>query len=137
MRDIFKRVIISALIVAMMLPIGSAVAISEDDEIADDTEQTSDVDVIEDEDEDEEEEEVDIDVPFLTENQALAQMQKVTENDKLALYFDDVEGHFALVVKENGFIWWSEPINPDYAKNTKNAQINDLKSSYFVRDTSG
>ncbi len=135
MRDIFKRVIISALIVAMMLPIGSAVAISEDDEIADDTEQSSDVDAIE--DDEEEEEERDIDVPFLTEDQALAKMTKVTENDKLAFYFDDVEGHFALVVKENGFIWWSEPINPDYAKNTKNAQINDLKSSYFVRDTSG
>lgn len=135
MRDIFKRIIVSALIVAMMLPIGSAVAISENDEVADDTEQTSDVDVVE--DDEEEEEEIEIDVPFLTESQALAQMEKVTENDKLALYFDDEEGHFALVVKENGFIWWSEPINPDYAKNTKNAQINDLKSSYFVRDTSG
>lgn len=126
MRKKMKKFVIVALVLAMMMPFGSAavntkeqidmVAGSNVTEASDESETSSDVAVI-------------------TEEEALSKMELLCESDKLALYFDEAEAHMALKVKETGYIWWSEPFNADAAENTKPAQIKELKSSLIISDT--
>lgn len=67
------------------------------------------------------------DEPLVTEEQAMAEMELAVENDKMALYYNKKEVTFALVDKNTGKIWWSNPINAD-ASAGKSAQKQELKS---------
>ncbi|MBQ2823067.1 MAG: hypothetical protein IJF18_00635 [Oscillospiraceae bacterium] len=74
-----------------------------------------------------EEEARDEDVVIRTEDECMAMMELITENDKLALYLNDDEDTIALVDKNTGKIWWQNPINAD-ASTGKKAQIQELKA---------
>ena len=71
--------------------------------------------------------EMDDDEPLLTDEQVMAEMKLAAENDKLALYYNDKDIRIALVDKNTGEIWWSNPINAD-ASAGKAAQKQELKS---------
>lgn len=71
--------------------------------------------------------EMDDDEPLITDEQAMAEMKLAAENDKLALYYNDKDIRIALVDKNTGEIWWSNPINAD-ASAGKAAQKQELKS---------
>ncbi len=75
----------------------------------------------------EEEKDKDKEVVIRTEDECMALMELVTENDKLALYLNDDEDTIALVDKNTGEIWWQNPINAD-ASEGKKAQIQELKA---------
>lgn len=70
---------------------------------------------------------MDEDEPLITDEQAMAEMKLAVENDKLALWYNDKETTLALVDKNTGKIWWSNPINAD-ASAGKAAQKQELKS---------
>ena len=124
-----KKFAVIALVLAMMMPFGSAVVNAENTD-ADEASVSDSADGAA------AEETSDDSAKPVTEDEAMAKMKLLCENDKLALYFDETETHLALKVKENGYIWWSEPFNADAAVNTKPAQIKDLKSSLIISDSS-
>lgn len=70
---------------------------------------------------------MDEDEPLKTDEEVMAEMKLAVENDKLALYYNDEEVTIALVDKNTGKIWWSNPINAD-ASAGKPAQKQELKS---------
>ncbi|MBP1572336.1 MAG: hypothetical protein J6A55_00860 [Oscillospiraceae bacterium] len=134
----WKKMLVFALVLTMLAPSSSILASSTDEDVdavtidntADSGEQTDG--------EDEEEEDDDELPPKMTDQEALGFCKVVAENDNFTLYYDDgereeveeepVEGdeedskskkkkkevnppRFALLVKETGKIWWSNPIN--------------------------
>lgn len=70
----------------------------------------------------------DPEVELVTDEQAMAEMELASENDKLALYYRKSDASIALVDKNTGEIWWSTPINIE-ASAGKAAQKTKLKSS--------
>lgn len=134
MRDILKKLIVSALIVAMVLPVGSAIVSAENTENTDTQTQTDSST------------EESTDEPAvtggsgeisasITEAEALAAMKKVAESEKLELYFNETTINFAVKVKSTGYVWWSEPFNADASltqvqKNTK--QMKEIKSALSI-----
>ena len=77
--------------------------------------------------EEEEEEAADPDAVPRTEDEAMALMELVAENDNMALYLNEDEAAIALEDKNTGEIWWSNPINADTSIG-KRAQIQELKA---------
>lgn len=71
--------------------------------------------------------EMEEDEPLLTDEQVMQEMKLAAENEKLALYYNDKDIRIALVDKNTGEIWWSNPINAD-ASAGKAAQKQELKS---------
>ncbi len=122
MQKRFKKLIACLCCAAMMIPM-CAVPASSDSEApaeeaaADDSEAISEDDYAMEEDE-----------PLITDEQAMAEMKLAVENDKMALYYNDKEVTIALVDKNTGKIWWSNPINAD-ASAGKAAQKQELKSA--------
>ena len=103
---------------AMMMPLFAFQASSEDEEdaVTEESEAISEDDYAMDEDE-----------PLRTDEEAMADMTLAVENDRLALYYNSEEVVTALVDKNTGKIWWSNPINAD-ASAGKAAQKQELKS---------
>lgn len=66
-----------------------------------------------------------------TDEEALAAAELVAENDKLAFYVNKSEVTLALVDKNTGEIWWSNPINAD-GSSGKKAQIQELKAGMVL-----
>lgn len=66
-----------------------------------------------------------------TDEEALAAAELVAENSKLALYVNKSEVTLALVDKNTGEIWWSNPINADGSAGKK-AQIQELKAGMVL-----
>ena len=54
---------------------------------------------------------------FVTEEEALAKMSLMAENDSLQLYFNEDDYVFAIKNKANGYTWWSAPYNNDPEQN--------------------
>lgn len=81
--------------------------------------------------EEEEDTAPDEDVVIRTDEEALAEAEKVAENDKMELYVNKKEVSFALVDKNTGKVWWSNPINAD-ASAGKKTQIQELKAGLNV-----
>lgn len=136
MRNVYKKILISALVISMMLPFSSIVAMSENDDTLE-TEQVDTTDTT-DTEEDVEEDEV---IEVFTDEQVLAAMELKAENDNLELYL--FEGNsdiisletdlIALRNKATGYIWWSSPINADSDPYGKPAAINALKSAIVYK----
>ncbi len=120
MRINIKKVVASVCCLAMMLSV-SAIPVSSAD--------NADTAAADDADEEEAEEEPDKDVVIRTDEEAMADMSLVTENAKLALYRSTKRNDttLALVDKNTGKIWWSNPINAD-ASSGKKTQIQELKA---------
>ncbi len=128
MREILKRLTIGALVVSLLLPLGSMMAFADEDADTADTTQTEETT---------ETEPVD-NTPVdpagaVTEAERIAQMEKVAENQKYIMYADltdsEYMGQFAVYVKENGKYWWSTPYTDDPNANQSN---NDILRSEMV-----
>ncbi|MGN0674972.1 MAG: DUF5696 domain-containing protein [Oscillospiraceae bacterium] len=123
MQKKIKRLIACLCCLAMMVPLCAIPASSDNEDTASETETSSD----DSEAISEDDYAMDDDEPLLTDEQAMAEMKLAVENDKLALYYNDKDITFALVDKNTGEIWWSNPINAD-ASAGKAAQKQELKS---------
>ncbi|MCM1380400.1 MAG: DUF5696 domain-containing protein [Muribaculaceae bacterium] len=119
MRKKMKKLLACLCCMAMLVPV-CAFSASSEDEAADTS--SSDEGAV-----DMEDFEMDDDEPLLTDEQVMAEMKLAAENDKLALYYNDKDIRLALVDKNTGEIWWSNPINAD-ASAGKAAQKQELKS---------
>lgn len=88
---------------AMMIPMFAFPANSDDEEeTSSESEAVSEEDYAMDDDE-----------PLITDEQAMAEMTLAVENSDLALYYNSKEITTALVDKNTGKVWWSNPINAD------------------------
>lgn len=122
MQKRIKKLIACLCCLAMMIPL-CAIPASSDSEPAAEESSSSDGDAPAGEDD----YAMDEDEPLITDEQAMAEMKLAVENDKLALWYNDKDITLALVDKNTGEIWWSNPINAD-ASAGKAAQKQELKS---------
>lgn len=126
MHERFKKAIISALVVAMMLPVGTLVGSTDDEN--DTSAQTSTSSSSN-------------DLPAkITDEQALKSCKKAVEKGNLELWYDEENKRVCLVDKTTSTTnyWWSSPINvmaddtalgmtsrgPSYMKDTQRQQLN-------------
>ena len=112
-----KKAIVFALVLTMLMPLGSMAASSSEDEAAAATE-TSDTAASEESSGDgEEKEDKKADKNKLpdkiTDEEAVALCDKAAENDKFILYFDGKNDRWGVYVKESKNYWWSSPINAE------------------------
>ncbi len=124
----FKKAMVFALVLTMLMPLGSVVASSSDDSASDEavaanaaddkTEKSDDAKEGDDaKDEDEKEDKADKnddeEVKPITDEEAIKpeSCEKAAENDKFILYSDKDNERIGLYVKESGQYWWSSPIN--------------------------
>ena len=115
----FKKAIVFALILTMLMPLGSTAASSTEDEAA--AAETTDTAAASEEASDDsgeaEEKPSKEDKNKLpekiTDEQAVAldTCEKAAENDKFILYFDGKNDRWGCCVKESKNYWWSSPIN--------------------------
>lgn len=125
MHDKFKKVIISALVVTMMLPIGTLVGSTDDEKSTSAQTKTSSSSK---------------ELPAkITDEQALKTCKKAAEAGKLELWYDEENERVCLVDKTASTTnyWWSSPINafaddtalgitsrgPSYMKDTQRQQL--------------
>lgn len=126
MHERFKKVIISALVVAMMLPVGTLVGSTDDENDTSAKTSTSSSSK---------------DLPAkITDEQALKSCKKAVEKGNLELWYDEENKRICLVDKTTSTpnYWWSSPINvmaddtalgmtsrgPSYMKDTQRQQLN-------------
>jgi hypothetical protein len=138
----YKKVLTFALVLSMLMPIGSVAADVEEDASADtDTaSETTETDASDEESEDEEDSDSSDLAEAITDEQALELCEKIAENDKLELYLDEENERLCLKVKSSGKCWWTSPINSeadqtiiDEKGNTmKSGQIKQVKSSLAI-----
>lgn len=153
----YKKAIVFALVLTMLMPLGSVVASSSDDSASDEAvaaqaaddnaEKSEDSEGGDNAEEDKEEKDNkksdEEEAPLITDAEAIAleSCELAAENDKFALYSDKDNERIGLYVKETGQYWWSSPINTwsdqtivDEAKgNTmKKAQRKQVSSSLVI-----
>ncbi len=118
MRKHNKKIAAGIIALAMMSGIGMSV-------YSDEEEKTEDTAAAEEETEKDEEEEA---TP-ITEEEALSEMELVTENDRMSLYLsnDKDDPGICLIDKNSGKRWFSNPVNAVNTK-AKKAQKNELLS---------
>lgn len=126
MHNKFKKVIISALVVAMMLPIGTLVGSTDDDNNTSEQKNTTSTSK---------------ELPVkITDEQALKTCEKAAEAGKLELWYDEENSRVCLVdnTTSEPSYWWSSPINAladdtvlgvkasgkSYMKDTQRQQLN-------------
>ena len=113
-----KKLLACVCCLAMMITV-CAVPVSSDDDTDTAAESSEEVS--------EESSSADEDAVPRTDEEAMADMELVTENSNLALYKNEKEATIALEDKNTGKIWWANPINADLSAGKK-AQIQELKS---------
>lgn len=108
----YKKAVVFALVLTMLMPLGSMAASSADDNAeataaagaADDGETTSSKDEKDDKD--------DLAEPITDEEATqLESCEEVASNDNFILYADEENSRIGLYVKSSGSYWWSSPIN--------------------------
>lgn len=130
----WKKILVFALVLTMLIPAGSAVTVMADD---DDTTQavTTEGDAADSGDDEEGGDDAEL-IAKITDEEALKFCEQIAENDKFILYFDNGEredkdaedtasSKLGLYVKETGKYWWTNPINA-FADDTI---INESKKS--------
>lgn len=144
----YKKAIVFALVLTMLMPLGSMAADSTVDNksdtaavsSADEADKKEDKDAEEKDKKEDEEEEVE---PITDEEAiALETCEEVASNDNLILYADEENDRLCLYVKSSGKYWWTSPINVesdhtivDADKNSemKNAVRKQIASSIAIR----
>lgn len=140
MLQLRKRILVGVLCSAMVLTASQSVAWSESAEAPSTSEAGSaeSVDPIEEDIAGEDTADSDEDAPDdepaaqITEEEALSKCKLYAENSNYVLYVNESTGVFALKVKENGYIWWSNPYNADNDPVANNSRKQDLKSSIVM-----
>lgn len=109
----YKKAIVFALILTMLMPLGSMAAENDADQDAG-SEVTASVeeDANETSNEDAEENDDDLADPITNEDAiALETCEEVASNDNFILYADEENDRLCLYVKSSGKYWWTSPIN--------------------------
>ncbi len=111
----FKKAIVFALVLTMLMPLGSMAASSTEDEAAEATE-TADAAASEDSSgddgaDDKEDNKKSKLAEKITDEQAVALCEKAAENDNFILYADEKNDRWGVYVKASKNYWWSSPIN--------------------------
>ena len=109
----YKKAIVFALILTMLMPLGSMAAENDADQDAG-SEVTASVeeDANESSNEDAEENDDDLADPITNEDAiALETCEEVASNDNFILYADEENDRLCLYVKSSGKYWWTSPIN--------------------------
>ena len=113
---LYKKALVFALILTMLMPLGSMAAENDADTVADnEATSASDSDANKKESKNDKD---DLAEPIKNEDAiALETCEKVSENDKFILYADSENDRVGLFVKDSGKYWWTSPINV-YADDT-------------------
>ena len=109
----FKKAIVFALVLTMLMPLGSMAASSSEDEAAEAT-GTSDSAAAEESSGEEEKEEKGDKKKLpdkITDAQAVETCEKAAENDNYILYCDGKNDRWGVYIKATKDYWWSSPIN--------------------------
>ena len=140
----YKKILTFAMILSMIMPLGTAAADASDESAeADTAEEMLEEDASADEESEDDEEEgssIKKKVEMITEQDALALCEKTAENDKFSLWLDKKNKRLCLQVKESGKCWWTSPYNADAdptvidekGSTMKGAQSSMAKSSLAI-----
>ncbi len=104
-----KKAIVFALVLTMLMPLGSAAA-EEEEKAADAASETA-AEKGGDEGEEKESAIKSKLAERITEDEALALCTSAASNDKFELLFDQKNDRWAVKDKKTGYVWWSSPIN--------------------------
>lgn len=128
----YKKAIVFALILTMLMPLGSMAADNETETADNASEVTATAEDDANETEAESEKDDEEKVEPITDEQAIAleTCEQVAENDNLVLYADEENDRLCLYVKSSGKYWWTSPINV-YADETtvENSKGSTMKSA--------
>lgn len=137
MIKIRKKILAVLLTAAMLVSMSSLVAWSDEQTTTDDgtsqTEQTTDDGASADDKQDNKKDDKKDDKKKLrTDEEGLADMSVVAENDSYKLYFDELTTNFAVQSKSDNYVWWATPLNADKDENAKTAQKKNMQSPLYV-----
>lgn len=137
MVKIRKKILAVLLTAAMLVSMSSVVAWSDEQPATDDgtsqTEQTTDDNASADDTKDDKSDDTKDDKKKLrTDEEGLADMSVIAENDNLKLYFDETTTNFAVQSKSDNYVWWGTPLNADKDENAKTAQKKNMQAPLYV-----
>lgn len=137
MVKIRKKILAVLLTTAMLVSMSSVVAWSDEQPATDNgtsqTEQTTDDNASADDTKDDKSDNKKDDKKKLrTDEEGLADMSVIAENDNLKLYFDETTTNFAVQSKSDNYVWWATPLNADKDENAKTAQKKNMQSPLYV-----
>lgn len=137
MVKIRKKILAVLLTAAMLVSMSSVVAWSDEQPATDNgtsqTEQTTDDNASADDTKDDKSDNKKDDKKKLrTDEEGLADMSVIAENDNLKLYFDETTTNFAVQSKSDNYVWWATPLNADKDENAKTAQKKNMQSPLYV-----
>ena len=137
MVKIRKKILAVLLTAAMLVSMSSVVAWSDEQPATDDgtsqTEQTTDDNASADDTKDDKSDDTKDDKKKLrTDEEGLADMSVIAENDNLKLYFDETTTNFAVQSKSDNYVWWATPLNADKDENAKTAQKKNMQAPLYV-----
>ena len=135
----YKKAIVFALVLTMLMPLGSMAADDAADKTKSDSASVSTTEKTSDQKEDDEDE-----VQPITDEEAIAleSCEEVASNDNFILYADEENDRLCLFVKSSKKYWWTSPINVqsdntiiDVSKNStmKPAVRKQIASSLAIR----
>ena len=137
MIKIRKKILAVLLTAAMLVSMSSLVAWSDEQPATDDgtsqTEQTTDDGAsADDKQDDKKDDKKDDKEKPRTDEEGLADMSVVAENDSYKLYFNESTTNFAVQSKSDNYVWWATPLNADKDENAKTAQKKNMQSPLYV-----
>ncbi len=113
MHNRFKKLVVCALVVTMLIPLGTLSAFSQDEDTAEQTTDTTDT-AADANDEDEESESDSDELPEkITDAQAAAACETAFDNENFTLIYNEEDDRVGLYVKATGKYWWTTPINAE------------------------
>lgn len=137
MIKIRKKILAVLLTAAMLVSMSSLVAWSDEQPTTNDgtsqTEQTTDdnasADDRQDNSSDNAQDEKD---KYRTDEEGLAEMSVIAENEKFKLYFNEDTTNFAVQSKSDNYVWWATPLNADKDPNAKTAQKKNMRAPLYI-----
>lgn len=137
MIKIRKKILAVLLTAAMLVSMSSLVAWSDEQPTTNDgtsqTEQTTDdntsADDRQDNSSDNAQDEKD---KYRTDEEGLAEMSVIAENEKFKLYFNEDTTNFAVQSKSDNYVWWATPLNADKDPNAKTSQKKNMRAPLYI-----
>lgn len=137
MIKIRKKILAVLLTAAMLVSMSSVVAWSDEQPTTNDgtsqTEQTTDdntsADDRQDNSSDNAQDEKD---KYRTDEEGLAEMSVIAENEKFKLYFNEDTTNFAVQSKSDNYVWWATPLNADKDPSAKTAQKKNMRAPLYI-----
>lgn len=137
MIKIRKKILAVLLTAAMLVSMSSLVAWSDEQPTTNDgtsqTEQTTDDGASADDKQDDKKDDKKDDKEKLrTDEEGLAEMSVIAENEKFKLYFNEDTTNFAVQSKSDNYVWWATPLNADKDPSAKTAQKKNMRAPLYI-----